>query len=141
MQQNGRTFSLMYVSFPSLPNINTLSLFDCDPAEVESVIVSFNADKKVGPNSIPPSILKDFRKELSEPISDIINISFSTGIFPDNLKLAKVVPIYKNGSKILVGNYRPISLLSNLNKIFEKLMFKRLQSFIKKYNLLYKYQF
>ena len=123
------------------PTHDSISLHECDPVEVEAVIASFQSNKKTGPSSIPPSILREFRKELSKPISDIINLSFSTGVHPDNLKLANVVSIYKKGSKIDVGNYRPISLLSNLNKIFEKLMYKRIQTFIVKYKLLYKYQF
>ena len=121
--------------------MNSFSLYQCDPVEVEAVISLFNPNKKTGPNSIPPSILQEFASDFSKPISDIINISFNTGVYPDIMKLATIIPIFKKGSKILVGNYRPISLLSNLNKIFEKLMFKRLQSFIDKYKLLYKYQF
>ena len=127
--------------FSNSNTTNSFSLYECDQVEVESVMASFNLNKKTGPNSIPPSIFREFRTNLSEPISDIINLSFKTGVYPTKMKLANVIPIYKKGSKIIVGNYRPISLLSNLNKIFEKLMFKRLQNFIHKYKLLYKYQF
>ena len=130
-----------FTEFLTNPVSNSLLLQDCDPVEVEAVILSFNLNKKTGPNSIPPSFLRDFREELSKPISDIINISFNTGVYPDRIKLAKVVSIYKKGSKLIVDNYRPISLLSNMNKILEKLLYKRLQSFINKYKVLYKYQF
>ena len=71
----------------------------------------------------------------------MINISFSTGIHPDKLKIAKVIPIYKKGSKLLTSNYRPISLLSNINKIFGKLVFNRVHNFLDKYNCLYDLQF
>ena len=53
-------------------------------------------------------------------------MSFVTGVYPDQLKTAKVVPVFKKGDKLLVSNYRPISLLSNLNKIYEKIVYKRL---------------
>ena len=71
-----------------------------------------------------------------------INLSFSTGIYPTQLKLAKVIPTFKNkGDPLLVSNYRPISLLSNVNKIFERIVHKRLYSFINKYNCIYELQF
>ena len=64
-----------------------------------------------------------------------------TGTHPDCLKLAMVIPIHKKGSKLEVGNYRPISLLSNINKLLEKIVHVRTYSFLEKYKCLYKYQF
>ena len=65
--------------------------------------------------------------------SKIINLSFKNGIYLDNLKVSKVIPVFKEkGSKLDYNNYRPISLLSNLNKIIEKLMHKRLSKFLSK---------
>ena len=75
------------------------------------------------------------------PIIKIANISFLTGIHPDHLKIAKVIPIFKSGSKMLTSNYRPILLLSNLNKILEKLMFSRVLTFLEKENLIFNSQF
>ena len=63
------------------------------------------------------------------------------GTHPKLLKSAKVIPIFKKGSKLETSNYRPISLLSNLNKILEKLMFTRTYSFLENNHLLYKLQF
>ena len=74
-------------------------------------------------------------------LSQIINISIKTGNYPDQLKIAKVIPIYKKGSSSDPSNYRPISILSNINKIFEKILHKRLFSYLNKFNILYKYQF
>ena len=73
-------------------------------------------------------------------------ISFSVfsvleGIFPDILKQAKVTPIYKSGSHKLINSYRPISILSTLSKIFEKLMCKRFNNFLEMNNILCKQQF
>ena len=65
----------------------------------------------------------------------------TTRIFPDSLKIAKVTPIYKKGSKLECSNYRPISLLSNLDKIIEKQMHKRLIKFLNDQEVLYKEQF
>ena len=75
-------------------------------------------------------------------MKEIINLSFATGIYPDSLKIAKVIPIFKNkGDELLVSNYRPISLLSNINKIFEKLAYSRLYSFLNLYSCIYELQF
>ena len=68
-------------------------------------------------------------------------MSFSTGQFPSVLKIAKVIPIHKKQSKVDYTNYRPISLLSNIEKIIEKLMYKRLSNFLDINNLIYSLQF
>ena len=71
----------------------------------------------------------------------MINLSFETGVVPDMLKVAKVIPIYKKEERFYVNNYRPISLLSTINKLMEKLMYKRMISFLNYHKILYKYQF
>ena len=69
-------------------------------------------------------------------------MSFATGIYPDQLKIANVIPTFKNkGDHLLVSNYRPISLLSNISKIFEKLVNSRLYSFLNLHNCIYELQF
>ena len=64
-----------------------------------------------------------------------------SGTYPDALKVAKVIPIFKKGSQSSLNNYRPISVLSPINKIFEKLLYTRLMKYIDKSKLLYKYQY
>ena len=64
-----------------------------------------------------------------------------TGVFPSVLKTAKVVPVFKKDSKLDYSNYRPISLLSNIEKILEKLMYKRLYTFLNNNNIIYNLQF
>ena len=76
-----------------------------------------------------------------EPLVLIFNKSVKDGVYSDELKIAKVIPIFKNSEKALTWNYRPISLLSIINKLFEKLIYKRLRKFLIKYDVLYKYQF
>ena len=68
-------------------------------------------------------------------------MSFSAGQFPSVLKIAKVIPIHKMQSKVDYTNYRPISLLSNIEKIIEKLMYERLSNFLDINNLIYSLQF
>ena len=76
-----------------------------------------------------------------KPLSNIFNKCFENGEYLDLLKIAKVIPIYKKGKISDVGNYLPISVLSVLNKVFEKLIYKRLYSFFDKYKLFYEFQF
>ena len=64
-------------------------------------------------------------------------MSFTSGVFPSALKLAKVIPVHKKDSKLDFSNYRPISLLSNLDKLLEKLMCTRIVKFFNNNNLFY----
>ena len=82
------------------------------------------------PNSIPTKILKLLKDEISSHLSDIYNISFSMGIFPSVLKTAKVIPVHKKDSKLDCNNYRPISLLRNIENFLEKLVYNRITKFL-----------
>ena len=113
----------------------------CDEHEVKELIKQLEQNKSLGPNSIPTNILNLVQNEISIPQSRIFNLSFSSGIHPELLRISKTTPILKKGSRLSACNYRPISLLSNLNKILEKLMFTRVYKFIEKYNCIYELQF
>ena len=75
-------------------------------------------------------MLHQVQDQISKHLATICNLSFSTGIFPTILKTTKVIPIHKKDSRLEVSNYGPISLLSNIDKIFEKLMHSRLIEFL-----------
>ena len=100
--------------------------------EICKVISSLNISKSCGPNSIPTKILHLVQDQIPTHLATICNFSFSTGTFPTILKTVKVIPIHKKDSRLEVSNYRPISLLSNIDKIFEKLMHTRLSEFLEK---------
>lgn len=120
---------------------DSLFLFPTTNLEVINIIKGFKKNKCLGPNSIPSRILLKNYDILSPHISNLINLSFCSGVFPDFLKTAKIVPVFKKGNSLDCSNYRPISLLSIFSKIIEKCMSTRLRKFIDKKEILYKKQF
>jgi hypothetical protein len=104
--------------------------------EVRKEILSLANGKSHGLYSCPTQLLKYAHNIISDVLSKIFNMSISVGVYPSKLKMAKIIPIFKHGDSLDANNYRPISLLSNFNKIFEKLMCKRMESFIEASNIL-----
>ena len=100
-----------------------------------------STSKASGPFSIPSKILKEFDGFFVPILTTIINKSLKEGVFPSNLKCAKVIPIFKKGDKTKCPNYRPISLLSNVSKIFERIMYNRLETHLNSNSILYKHQY
>ncbi len=114
---------------------------ECDENEIKSIISSFQISKSSGPNSIPTFLLHLLKDQICSPLLKIFNLSLHTGEHPDILKISKTIPIYKKGSRLQVSNYRPISLLSNLNKILEKIVHYRVYKFLDDFQCLYSLQF
>ena len=82
--------------------------------------------------TIPVRFLKDSSVVIAYPLSEIFSQSLATGMFPDNLKVARISAIYKGkGSRLNPDNYRPISVLSVVSRLFEKLVYEQLYSYIK----------
>ena len=134
-----------YTDYLSSTNTNTFFLTPTDKNEISFIISSLDSHKSFGPNSIPVKSLKLLKNDMSQQLSDIFNMSFLTGKFTSVLKIDKVIPmlipIHKTQFKVDYANYRPISLLSNIEKIIEKLMYKRLSNFLDVNNLIYSLQF
>ena len=123
-------------------NPNSFFMVPTTPDEVSAVLKTLNDNKATGPSSIPYPIIISNLQSFSLILSEIINLSFHSGIFPSKLKEAKVIPVFKEkGSPLDAENYRPISLLSNIDKIFQKLMHKRLMAFLDQSGSLYPLQF
>ena len=138
-------------SVPKVPNMSPSSYlknrnqFDMIIAHISEDeildIINSLSNKSTGPASIPLRLLKIVADLIVVPLCRIINISFTTGVFPDVLKVSKIIPLHKGGSTLEVNNFRPISLLSIFDKIIEKLMHKRLYDFLDEHNILYEHQF
>ena len=99
------------------------------PKYVLSVIQSINAKKATGYDMMPPKLVKLSSPYLCYPLCTIINICIDQGVFPDSMKHAEIVPIFKKGDKMEKSNYRPVSILSCLSKIFEKILITQLSEY------------
>ena len=97
--------------------------------------------KSFGVDKIPSKAYKLVNENISEIISKLINMSFDSGVFPECLKIGKINPIFKNGDKETPNNYRPITTLNTLSKIFEEAMKTRITSFLETNNLIIDAQF
>ena len=120
---------------------NSFFLTPTVPGEVEKIIDALDMNKSTGPNSVPVFILKILKPFFSFWLSKLVNLCFDIGTFPDILKIAKVTPLHKKDSKLNFLNYRPISLLSVFSKIYEKLLFTRIYSYLNINKLIYNKQF
>ena len=131
-----------YQDYLKNPNVHSLFLNEIEPDEVLSLLQKLNPNKSADYFGISPKFLKISAEHIYQPLTYIYNLSFTTGIFPDKMKIAKVIAIYKSaGSKMECKNYRPISLLPIFSKVFEKLMHSRIYSFLNDKNILFKNQY
>ena len=118
-----------YENHPSIVKIKQQTLEDSrfsfkqtDLKSVTEEVANLNESKATPIDSVPAKILKNISDILCPKIVIDFNTSIKTGIFPQNQKLADVTPIFKKDVKLSKKNYRPVSVLSALSKIFEKLM-------------------
>lgn len=114
----------------------TLYLEPTDENEICNLIKSLKGKKCPGYDSIRAEVLKEISSVIAQPLSHLINKSFSTAEFPEILKIGVIKPVHKTGDKTLVSNYRPISLISSIAKVFETALKNRILNFASKYDLL-----
>ena len=125
-----------------MPSRNEFSMFLTPVSELEiKKIIGHLKDGSPGKDGVTSKSLKYVIDHIAQPLSHLANLSFLKGIFPNELKIAQVSPIYKAKDAMFFSNYRPISLLSTFSKILEKLMYDRLLAFLNKNDILNKYQF
>ena len=103
--------------------------------DVLDIIKSINVNKATGPDGVSPIMLREARLSIVKPLTKLINLSLRTAIFPDSWKLGHVLPLHKKNDKSEINNYRPISLLSCVSKIAERVVFKYTFNYINENHL------
>jgi hypothetical protein len=124
------------VSYDNIIQINdkSMSLYFTTPIEIYDIINKLS--NKSCKHDIPMKLIKSVNELISPLLHKIFNMCIEKGIYPELLKSARVIPIHKSGDCRLMKNYRPISTLLNINKIFEKLLYQRLNSFLESCNII-----
>ena len=82
------------------------------------------------------SIVKQSTNFISSPLAHIVNLSIMHGIVPDQMKIARVVPIFKAGNKAIFSNYRPVSILPCFSKFLERIVHNRILSYLNDFHIL-----
>ena len=123
------------------PNQQSLFLMPTNEEEVLSIIHFLKIGKSPGCDTISNSLVKNLAAEIVQPLVHIFNLSLTNGIVPREMKVAKVVPIFKKGDPKLLTNYRPISLLISFSKILEKLIYVRTVKFLNSSKMFSNFQF
>lgn len=112
--------------YPNVTKWQQLIFKPIDESFVSKPISNINVKKATGVDIISPKLLHYAKPVIAKPISDLVNLLLSSGTFPDSLKIARVAPIHKKNSVLEKGNYRPVSVLSAISKIFETAIEKQL---------------
>ena len=122
-------------------NEKSLFVTPTNESEIVSIIDKPASKNSAGRDCISNRIVKYIKHEIVSPLTKLINKSLELGVFPDSMKLAYITPLYKSGSECLNTNYRPISLLPVLSKVFEKVMYSRIYNFLQSTNQLFESQY
>ena len=109
--------------------------------DIVQIINSLKPKVSSGLDELSNKMLKLIKDVIAPPLTIIINHMLNTGIFPDKLKISKVIPLFKKGDDKLFSNYRPISLLSSISKIFEKFIFIQVSKYFEINNLIFNNQY
>lgn len=117
----------------------TSTMFRCKPiccVEVTNIIDNLKNNTSCGHDEIPIKVIKNAKQELAPVLTHLINSSFISGHFPNSLKISKTIPIFKKGHRSNMSNYRPISLLPVISKIYEKAMYNRFKNYLDETSLI-----
>ena len=118
----------------------SLSLSPVSRHFILNQLSSLKVNKSTGLDGISSRFLKDGADVIADPILHIINLSISSEIVPSEFKMARVKPLFKKGSRLEVGNYRPVSILPVLSKLLERAVNNQLNGYLKEKGLIYDLQ-
>ena len=121
--------------------IHSMFIESVEQSEVYAIANKLKSKLSHGHDDISTKLLKNTITNILQPITHIINLSFNTGVVPQEMKIAKVIPIHKSADQSLLKNYRPVSLLPAFSKLLEKIMYKKIISYLNSNNILFKHQY
>ena len=130
-----------FEQFLPTPSAHKFTFSQISESDVIKIINSLPSKNSSGVDGISPKLLKTIKNELIKPVTLIINQCINTGIFPDKLKVAKVVPVFKGNDATIFSNYRPISILPTISKVFEIIIFNQIHEHFTTHNLYYAHQY
>ena len=126
--------------FLNKTSITSIFLEPVTQLEIKKIISSLK-NSSPGWDDISAKVIKGCCELILEPLTYIVNLSLAQGVFPNELKIAKVIPLYKGDNSSHIKNYRPVSVLPFFSKVFERAMYNRMISFINTNDILHKLQF
>ena len=129
---------LEYKNYPSIVKINQ-KMMGCEAFDflhvtrndIKDVILNLDDKKTIQEKSIPPKLLKQNCEICVDFFFTNINHCLSEGVFPDNLKYADIIPVFKKGDQLIKDNYRPISISPTISKVYEKIIYHQLYKYFK----------
>ena len=130
-----------YTQYVSTPLTETKLQFKRITDDTQRAIDKLENKSSSGHDGISNKLLKLLKIELSKSLTLIINQMITTGIFPDSFKISKITPLFKKGDVSMLSNYRPISLLPTISKIFERILYNQLYDYFNSNNLLAEEQY
>ena len=130
-----------FSDFLHSPSDTSLFFTPTDTHEIIKIVKSLKNSNSSGHDEITTKLLKQIITDIAPPLMHIFNLSLSNGVYPNSFKIAKVIAIFKKDDPSQISNYRPISLLPCISKILEKIVYKRLYSFLIRHKLLIPNQF
>ena len=122
----------IYTDYLSPPLVDSFVFYPTYPEELILLSRSMKLSHSSGPDLLSPNIIL-----MANPLAPNFNCSLETGIVPDKMKFSTITPIFKQGNKQDLGNYRPISILPYFSKLLEKVVYQRLNDYVTKKNIIH----
>ena len=126
---------------PNIPNLADLELCEIHPTLINDIVKQMKAKISMDADGLSMALVKQVVNEINRPLAHIFNLSVLNGTFSSRLKVSRTVPIFKSGDHLMTDNYRPISLLSTLSKILEKIISVQLVNHLDRNDILYEHQY
>ncbi|KAI8429321.1 hypothetical protein MSG28_007816 [Choristoneura fumiferana] len=135
---NNLTYTVSHLS-STTNQLSSLTL--CTEEEISKIIDNLDSNSSAGLDGISTKCIKCIKHHIISQLTKCINECLNRGIFPDELKVARVSPIHKSGPKTDPGNYRPISVLPVISKVFERVLYNRLDNYLNKIGFYFQRQY